>query len=236
MPPRFYLDEPLDRPTATLAGAEAHHLTNVLRASPGDRVVLFDGRGTEALAEVAAVGRRTVELNILDRRTTLDRRRPVILGTAVPKGDRFRWLVEKAAELGVARLVPLRTERAVVDPAAGKLDKLRQTVIAACKQCGINRLMAIEAVTPWGQFVDREISGRRTLIGVPGGPPFATELLAGSGDDPLVLAIGPEGDFTPSEVQQALDAGAQPVSLGPNLLRVETAGIALAALALILQS
>ena len=227
--PRFYLDGPLDRPKVTLSGSEAHHLAHVLRAGPGERVLLFDGRGTEAEAEVAAVSRRDVELNVLDHRTVPGPRRPIVLGTAVPKGDRFRWLVEKATELGVARLVPLRTERSIVDPGAGKLGKLRQTMIAACKQCGLSRLMEIDPVTAWEEFVSREIGGRSALMGVPGAPPFAAGMLADPADGPIVLAIGPEGDLTPDEVQQAIAAGAQPVGLGPNVLRVETAGIALAA-------
>ena len=227
--PRFYLDAPLDRPKVTLSGSEAHHLAHVLRAGPGERVLLFDGRGTEADAEVAAVSRREVELNVLDRRVVPAPRRPIVLGTAVPKGDRFRWLVEKATELGVARLVPLRTERSIVDPGAGKLGKLRQTMISACKQCGLSRLMEIDAVTAWPEFVECEIRGRCALVGVPGAPLFAAEMVADPADGPIVLAIGPEGDFTPDEVQQAIAAGAQPVGLGPNVLRVETAGIALAA-------
>jgi 16S rRNA (uracil1498-N3)-methyltransferase len=235
MPPRFYLDGPLDRPKATLTGSEAHHLTSVLRAVPGDQVTLFDGRGSEALAEVAAVAKRAVELQILDRRTTDDDRRPVVLGTAVPKGERFRWLVEKTTELGVSRLVPLRTERSVVHPGRQKLDKLRQTVIAACKQCGINRLMHVDGLLSWEAFVRNEISGRCALIGVPGGPPVVAGMLSmENADGPVVLAIGPEGDFTEREVQQALDAGAEPVSLGPNVLRVETAGVVLAAITLAL--
>jgi 16S rRNA (uracil1498-N3)-methyltransferase len=227
--PRFYLDGPLDQPKAMLSGAEAHHLINVLRGAAGDHVVVFDGEGMEAEAEIAAISRRGVELNVLSRRTTPAPPRPLVVGTAVPKGDRFRWLVEKATELGVARLVPLRTERSIVEPGAGKLSKLRQTMIAACKQCGLSRLMQIERLTPWAEFVAREIAGRCALIGVPGAPAFHAGMLSAIPEGPIVLAIGPEGDFTADEVRQAIAAGAQPAGLGPNVLRVETAGIALAA-------
>jgi 16S rRNA (uracil1498-N3)-methyltransferase len=229
--PRFYLDGPLDRPSATLTGTEAHHLARVLRAGRGDRVALFDGRGTEAVAEVTDVSRRAVELRLIDCATTSERGPRVVLGTAAPKGDRFRWLVEKATELGVTRLVPLRTARAVVDPSAGRLSRTVQSVIAACKQSGRNRLMEIGPVTEWQEFVAGEIAGQRTWLADPAGRPVAAELTGPGSADGIVLAVGPEGGLTDDEREQAVAAGARPVSLGPHILRIETAAIALAAAA-----
>src|SRR5690606_38633593 len=140
----FYLPESLDRPELTLTGSEAHHLSHVLRLGPGAIVTLFDGEGNEAVAEVISTGKRDVRLK---QHSFANRFDPtdvsITLAVAPPKGDRFRWMVEKATELGVARLVPLLTTRTIVDPRESKLDKLRQTVIAACKQCGRSRLMEI---------------------------------------------------------------------------------------------
>src|SRR5690348_3502986 len=113
MSERFYLPEPLDRPTVALSGSEAHHLAHVLRLGVGATVTLFDGAGTAAEAEVLSVSKREVILrprNVLHEPLS---RRLVTLAVAPPKGDRFRWIVEKATELGVDRLVPLLTKRTV---------------------------------------------------------------------------------------------------------------------------
>ncbi len=136
---RYYSAAPLTSPRATLDGGEAHHLLHVLRATPGMRVVLFDGSGCEFDAEVASCGRAIVELAIVGRReVNRELAQPLVLGVPLPKGDRQRWLVEKAVELGVTRLVPLRTEHSTElgENASGKLDRY---VIEASKQCGRNR-------------------------------------------------------------------------------------------------
>src|SRR5437016_5835190 len=134
--------------TATLAdekafldGPESHHLAHVVRARRGSEVVLFDGAGREATARVDRVSRSRVELTLLSRRY-VDRERSLqtMLAVALPKGDRQRWLVEKAVELGVRRLVPLATRRGVAEATPAALGRLRRAVIEACKQCGRNTL------------------------------------------------------------------------------------------------
>src|SRR5690606_32869891 len=111
---RCYSHDRIASDQVTLDGSEAHHLLHVLRAAPGMSVTLFDGSGAEFEAEVAACKRSTIELRILQRRE-VDRELPypLVLGVPLPKGDRQRWIVEKAVELGVTRLVPLITERSV---------------------------------------------------------------------------------------------------------------------------
>ena len=125
-----------------LSAAEAHHLIHVMRAKAGQTVELFDGCGSEFTAEIQRVGRSQVELLITAQRK-VDREPPVALTLAValPKGDRQRWLVEKATELGVSCLVPLVTARGVAQPVDRAIERLRQSVIEASKQCGRNRLM-----------------------------------------------------------------------------------------------
>src|SRR3990172_8662767 len=114
---RFFSPTPLNTETARLTGPEAHHLRHVLRLHAGAEVVLFDGEGVEAAAEIVSVEKSSVELRVLETRRDLpDRQARIILGTAVPKGERFRWLVEKSAELGIECVVPLNTARSVVDP------------------------------------------------------------------------------------------------------------------------
>ena len=170
----------------------------------------------------------------LYRRMGLNTRQIEILATAVPKGDRFDWLIEKATELGVTRIIPLVTARSSVDPREGKLDKLRQTIIAACKQCGRNHLLELSAVTAWSDFVRTEFSNRAAFIAHPSSDPvdLAPEIIDFSRQPSLLFVIGPEGGFTDEEVAWAMSCGAKGLRLGSLVLRIETAAIALAALAI----
>ncbi len=230
---RFYVPTSFDVPNVELTGQEAHHLIHVLRAQVGETVELFDGRGAQAAAEIVMLSKRTANLRIVESRSdTAECASSIVLGTAVPKGDRFRWLVEKATELGVARLVPLRTKRSVVDPGSGKLQRMRQTVIEACKQCGRSRLMQIDAPTDWPQVVAQEFPGRAVFVADPRGTLLTVEFLDrfSEAKSNVVLAIGPEGGFSEDEISLATDAGAKLINLGPWLLRIETAAIALAAM------
>ncbi len=154
MTERYFSETPLAIGRAVLAGAEAHHLIHVMRARPGTEVTLLDGSGAEFPSCVERIGRSEAELQVL-RRVEVDRELPfqVVLGVALPKGDRQRWLVEKATELGCAKLVPLRTERSVAEPTAGAPKRLHRAVIEACKQCGRNRLMEIAPAADWPAFL-----------------------------------------------------------------------------------
>lgn len=228
MSDRFYAPQPLDAESVELTGSEAHHLARVLRKQPGDRVVLFDGAGIEATAEVSQVTKDRAELRVLETRVrTSSQENFLTMATAVPKGDRFRWLVEKATELGVRRLVPLETERSIVAPGAGKLQKMRNTVIAASKQAQRSRLMEIDEPVAWEAFLRDKCSTSAVFVAHPTGTSLevATDE---SGGPPKVVCVGPEGGFTEEEIAVATEAGAKLVHLGPHVLRTETAAIALA--------
>ncbi len=243
---RFFVSGPLGAGPLRLSGPEAHHLIHVLRIAPGQQIVLFDGSGFEAVADVVATDAGAVELAVAQPQGAFSEPPvPVILASAVPKGERFAWLVEKATELGVARLVPLITERSVVVPGDGKLERMRRTVIESCKQCGRAQLMEISPPTRWAEFVARELAVHGGWVAHPGGePPRRTPSVlsppAGRGEErgaesagpPLALvgAVGPEGGLTDAELELALAAGGTLVALGPRILRIETAGIVLAAL------
>ncbi len=155
------------------------------------------------------------------------------LAVACPKGDRLKWLVEKATELGVAVFIPLHCERSVVEPRESKLARLEQTVLAACKQSRRNRLMTITEPCSLEDLL--AASAGHTWLAHPGGRPLL-ELLANqrqsAHQQPLSIraAIGPEGGFSPAEVDRAEHSGAQLVSIGRSILRVETAALSLAAL------
>lgn len=226
--PRFYLPANLNGPTAELLGPEAHHLHNVLRLQPGDEIELFDGDGTEATARVESASKKRVVVSILSRQPgAAELPAPLTLATAVPKGDRFRWLVEKATELGVTRLVPLQTERSVVDPRATKLEKMRAAVIAASKQCCRAQLMEITPLQNWAEFLTSLPTDDPLLIAHPGGTAWRADWVAG--DQPTTICIGPEGGFSEAEISHA-NARATLVDLGPRILRIETAALALVAL------
>ncbi len=224
---RFYYDGSWETESVELTGSEAHHLLHVLRAEPGRRVVLFDGRGREALAEVESCRRKTVRLRLLEVRAAAEPRSPqIVLATAVPKADRFRWLVEKATELGIDRLIPLQTARTTVEPRSNRLEKLQQTAIAACKQCGRSRLMEIDQPMPWEAFIAQARQDGPLYIADARGVPAASAV-PDRPVDTLHLAVGPEGGFTEEEIETGVEAGGRLVALGPHTLRTETAAVAI---------
>jgi 16S rRNA (uracil1498-N3)-methyltransferase len=241
MADRYFVETPITADRALLTGPEAHHLIHVMRAKPGDQTILFDGSGREFTASIQQVRRAEVELKILSQQP-VDRELPLrlTLGVALPKAPRQKWLVEKAVELGVSRLEPLETARGVAQPAQHALERLRRTVVEASKQCGRNRLMEIAAPRPWGDFVRsagdaswrllaHRMSGQGGQSHFCRAPCDAWSLPQKSGQSPAVLAVGPEGGFAEEEVALALAAGWTPVDLGPRILRVETAAVALVA-------
>jgi 16S rRNA (uracil1498-N3)-methyltransferase len=227
MSDRYFTPEPITGDRAVLSGAEAHHLIHVMRAGPGHRIELFDGSGRQWVAEVRRIARCEVELTLVAEET-IDRESPVnvTLAVALPKGERQRWLVEKAVELGVRRLVPLETARGVARPGDAALERLRRCVIEASKQCGRNRLLEICPGQSWAGLLASTADVPQRWMAHPGGgrlPPLAPQ-------DPIVLAIGPEGGFTADEVTAAVQAGWRLLDLGPRTLRVETAAVLLTAL------
>ena len=229
MSERFFSETPIDGEEAMLAGAEAHHLMHVMRASPGDRVTLFDGSGAEFDAQVQLLTRRDATLSILNRRE-IDREAScdLSLGVALPKGDRQKVLVEKLTELGVASLTPLVTERSIAEPKVGALDKLRRHVIEACKQCGRNRLMRINAPARLEDFLASDWGDSQRLFAHPEGQGIDAFLAQSVRK---VCTIGPEGGFSDQEVDMAVSNDWKIISFGPRVLRIETAAIAMAAIA-----
>ncbi len=225
MTERFYSPNAPREGRIRLEGGESRHLGRVLRLGPGAEVEVFDGGGFATRARVVKVGKDWVDLDVVGDPLS-DRVAPcrVTLATAVPKGERFDWLVEKATEIGVDRLVPIVTERSVVDPRAAKLDRLRRRIVEASKQCGRNRLMVLDRPLAWALWLAEPAAATLRLVAHPGGlPPLSWPRAQHGGE--AVLAIGPEGGFTEQEVEAARAAGWQIAGLGATLLRVETAGL-----------
>jgi 16S rRNA (uracil1498-N3)-methyltransferase len=231
---RFFCPDIANVRRVALDEAEAMHLTRVLRHQVGDVVEVFDGQGRSAAARLIEIGRRSATLE-LTTQVQIDPPSEVslVLGVAPPKGDRLRWLIEKATELGVTAIVPLSCERSVVEPRETKLLKLEQAVIAACKQSRRNRLMEIVAPCTLERFFSQDVASIRLIADSAGRP--LSECLAdlSRSDATFRCAIGPEGGFTEGEREAARQVGAMAVSLGRNVLRVETAAVAIAAALLV---
>ncbi|QDU08635.1 RsmE family RNA methyltransferase [Gimesia aquarii] len=234
MPHRFYFEGSLDPDQLLLEGGEAHHGLHVLRLQIGDSVLVFNGTGAEAEGVITKTSRKIIEIKVSGRRETpVETQVPLILATAVPKGDRFRWLVEKAAELGVSKLVPLITERSSVDPGENRLKKLQQTIVAAAKQSGQTRMMELAAVQKWDDFLEETSRSEcQMFVADPQGTGLdvLNTISTNASSGALVLLIGPEGGFSPEELDSALEQGAKPIKLSKGILRIETAAILFAGL------
>lgn len=229
MPARYFCDAPIEWPCegpVRLLDSEAHHFLHVMRGKVGERLTLFDGSGAEFEAEVTETTRREVVLAVLSREE-VDRESAVeiTLGVAIPKGDRQKFLVEKLTELGVARLVPLVTERSVAAPKASGLAKLRRGVIEASKQCGRNRLMALDEPMAFAEFLATTEADSRWIA-----HPYGGSQLVGEAGGSAAVAIGPEGGFSEKEITAAGEAGWASMTLGRSILRIETAALAAASI------
>lgn len=229
MAERFYAPSIEPDDTVVLTDDEAHHLARVRRIRRGERVTVFDGSGIETEAVVREISRGEVLLSI-ESRDRVDRELPfpLTLGCSPAKGDRLRWLIEKATELGVSRFVPILTERSSEQARGLRTVKTDRWVIEACKQCGRNVLMEVNEPLTWSDFLASISAPSVRLLAAPTGKP-PEPIDDESARHGIVIAVGPEGGFTSDEFDAAINLGWRPVSLGPRTLRVETAALALAA-------
>jgi 16S rRNA (uracil1498-N3)-methyltransferase len=234
---RFYL--PPEHWTAgslVLTGTEAHHCRNVLRLAPGDKVVLFDGRGRELTAEITSSDSPEISLRKLHEAQTLPLRCHITLAQAIPKGKNMDLIVQKAVEIGGAEIAPILSDRTVVrldeESAAAKQAKWQTVAIEAAKQCGQNWLPRVHLPQTMVQFFQQPRRFDLQLIGSLQSDAvhlkkILAEYSAEHGDRPtsVLMLVGPEGDFTPAELSLARSQGCRPITLGPIVLRVETASI-----------
>ena len=221
--PRLYVRKPLAQWTQVeLDGAPAHYLGTVLRLKEGAELLLFDGHSGEWLAKIVLVrkGRMVV---VVERQTReLETVPDLWLAFAPVKKGRVDWLVEKVVELGVARLLPVITQRTIVDKL--NLDRMRAHIVEAAEQCGRTALASIDEPIKLDAFLKTRDPARTLYFAdETGGAPAAGAFTPG----PAVILIGPEGGFTPDEASAIRDApNAKAISLGPRILRAETASLA----------
>jgi 16S rRNA (uracil1498-N3)-methyltransferase len=226
---RVYVNAPLTAGTVVELPAEtAAHLAKVLRARSGDPLILFRGDGREYVGAIESVRGSRVTASV-GNGADVDRESPfaITLVQCVPRGDRMDFIVQKATELGVARIVPVLSQRSVVrldeSQKESKVAHWRAVVLNACEQCGRNRLPVIEAPAPLINYLGSSASTTARLVLEPadesvGGPPNL--------DAAVEIAIGPEGGFADDELDAFRLAGFMRVQLGPRILRTETAAIA----------
>ena len=234
---RFYIPAANWNPDALkLDEEESHHALDVLRLKEGDRAVVFNGRGAEATVEVAAARKNSVDLRRIHDSKSAPLPCRITLAQAVPKGKNMDLIVQKATELGAAAITPLLSERTVIqydgDDAARKQAKWHAVAIEAAKQCGQNWLPEIHAPQTPKQFFQANPRFDLMLIASlqPGSQHFKKvleEYLAAQKKKPAnaLILVGPEGDFTPAEIALAKSGGCRPITLGPIVLRTETAAI-----------
>ena len=228
--------QPADRAPAEirLTSGESHHLVVVNRCGRGDLVVVFDGRGREWLCECVDPGKTATVLKVKEARSLPPRPHEITLGQALPKGATMDDIVRQATEIGAARIVPLLSERTQVhlegERAERKLEKWRTAAIEAAKQCGNPWLPEISAIQSFAQFIPAIVDCDLKLIAsLHAGTKTLKTVLAtyaakhGALPRRALWLVGPEGDFSPAEMTAAITAGFQPVTLGPLVLRSDTA-------------
>jgi len=230
--PRFYCPQPLvNGSTIELPEAVAHHL-HVVRLQSGAALTLFNGEGGQYRATLIESGKRRATA-VIDQHEAIDAEAPypVTLAQGLPEGSKMDWIIEKAVELGVTAIQPLAAARSVVRLSGDRLEKRQAhwhgVIVAASEQCGRNRLahlLPMADVQPWLSST-AGAGPTRILLS-----PRATESLAGwarcNPPQAVTLLIGPEGGLTPQEEDAAVAAGALSLSMGPRVLRTETAGLA----------
>jgi 16S rRNA (uracil1498-N3)-methyltransferase len=237
---RFYISPENWNPEAlVLTGSEAHHARDVLRMKRGEKLVVFNGRGREITGEIVDPGSSEIRLRKLHEAETPPLRCQIVLGQAVPKGKNMELIVHKAVEIGAAEISPIISDRTVVqvDPesAVQKQAKWQQIAIEAAKQCGQNWLPRVHAPRKLAEFFDTATSNAgfdlRLIGSLQPDAQHLKKILADFSSEhqhrpqSVLMLVGPEGDFTPAELALARRHGCRPITLGPIILRVETAAI-----------
>jgi 16S rRNA (uracil1498-N3)-methyltransferase len=226
--PRIFTSQPLAAGLEVeLEEGPSRHLAGALRLGAGAAVTLFDGTGGEYAATISALARKRVQVAIGEFRA-VERESPLEteLGIAVSRGERMDWVVQKSTELGAAAISPLNTERTEVrlqgERAGKKLHHWRQIAVSACEQCGRNRLPAIaelQTLADWLQHVEADL---KLVLHHRCAQPLPLQ----SKPRRVALLIGPEGGLSDAEIALAEAAGFAALSLGPRVLRTETAPVA----------
>ena len=239
---RVYVDAPVAAGKRVIVeGSAANHIARVLRLRSGDSLTVFDGSGGEFGARIEEFRKETVVVAVEEHRP-LDRESPLplTLVQGISRGERMDWIIQKATELGASRIVPVFTKRSVVrldeKQAERKLQHWRAIAVAACEQCGRNRIPDLAVPVDFFDMLAGDPSGRPDSAGRTDSAGSTRLLLSPTGDlriddlqdvgKGITVLIGPEGGLEDVEQEAAVTAGFKAVRLGPRVLRTETAAIA----------
>lgn len=216
---------------------EIHHLRNVLRLKVNDVVILFNGQGEEGVGRILSLEKDNIKIHI-EKVTSEPRNKPVlILACAVPKKSKFETIIEKCTELGVDEIIPLKTQRTIIsfkpEELSRKTSRYQNVAINAAKQSQRKTVPAIHPVTKFNDFLKNIEAGSYAFIPClkENNPHVFDSFKKITAPEKIIFLIGPEGDFTPEEVEEAQKAGCLPVSLGKTVLKVDTAAITVVACA-----
>lgn len=221
--------------TVEIRGQEYHYLSRVRRHRPGDVVELRDPDGGRFEAAVLEVGRDLARLELTRELERAPEAWPVTALTAVPKLNLMDDVIRKLNELGVAKMVPILTERSVVDPGVGRMERWRRIAAESVRQCGRRSPLEVHPAMPLAKAIESLPRGGSRLLLHPGEQSVPLGRLARDGfHGPVFIAVGPEGGFTDGEVGLFMDEGFSAVSLGPVITRIETAVVAVCAIAVAL--
>ena len=225
--PTFYLEEGFNADSLiTLSGKEAWHALGVRRLNVGDSIRLIDGKGSVALARVENLeGRNQASLSVAKVDHFPSQEPNIVLATAIAKGDRQSTLLDMATQLGISAWQPLQCQRSVSKPGKNSYERWQRICLEACKQSGaawLPQLLPVEK--PQEVAIAARAEGRQVLLAHPDG-----EFMDVSSKTGALLMVGPEGGFTDEEVKRVVAAGAKKVSLGQNILRIESAAVSMLA-------
>jgi 16S rRNA (uracil1498-N3)-methyltransferase len=230
---RFYIEETITGDTVCIKDPEQlHHLKDVLRLKTGDEVVIFDTDGNEFLSTISGLERKQAILAVKARKAAAPGKVKLTIACAIPRHSRMDDIIDKLTQLGVDSIIPLVTERVVVkleENTGSRLMRWKKIAMSAAEQSQRNRLPLIAPVMGMSEVLVKAADFDLKLIPTLGAEcrPFR-DVMAGFHPANTLVLIGPEGDFTPQEIKRAVESGFIPVSLGNNILRVETAAVAVA--------
>jgi 16S rRNA (uracil1498-N3)-methyltransferase len=231
---RFYLEGKIEGDQAAINRTDQlHHLRDVLRLKAGDQITAFDSAGREYICSIAGITRQQALLKVVERKPLRTGQFKLAVACALPKKSGFDDIVDKLTQIGVDNIIPLLTDRVVVkteEAQGSRLERWRKIARSAAEQSQRNTLPDVSAIQSFKDLLAQAAGYELKLIPtLEGERRSLPDCLTGKPPASAIVLIGPEGDFTTGEVEQAFKTGFQPVTLGDNILRVETAAAAVAA-------
>ena len=232
--PHFYINPKDIKDNSFIVEAEQfHYLSTVRRFSVGDEINIFDGLGNSYKARIDVIDKKQIKGTILSSKTLILPNKKVSLYTAIPKGERFDWLIEKASEIGISRIVPTIYTRSVIkELSTNKIERYKKISVSASSQSWRADIMPIETPTKFSEIVET-LNQKDTLNILPyESEENNTIYKVVENNKDINIFIGPEGGFDNMEISLALKSNFKIITLGKNILRVETAGIVAASVVL----